>query len=394
MELNYSLKDEILSVEMPPKIDTSNAAEFEEALNKLLNANAGRFTHLIFDAEKLNYISSVGLRALLKTKKVYDNFKIIGVNSEVFDIFDMTGFTQIIEIEKAFKIINLDNAPIIGEGFYGKVYKMNEDTIIKVYYRGSSQEAVLRERELAKKAFVMGLPTAISYDVVKAELNGNTYFGSVFEMINAESLRNVIRDNQDKFEYYTKIYADLLNNINSIHTSSTDIPRMVDEAYRWLKDTKHLYSEDIYKKYLELFKEIEDECTVIHGDCHVKNIFFSNNELILIDMDTLSKGNRVFELASIYLAYIAYELTEPGNSLSFLGLEAEVCRNLFDSLINKIFNDKSPEEKELIIKKIKAVGYLLFLDRTVIYDSNNIERLNLSLENINKLVPQLNSVKI
>ena len=86
-------------VKVHGSVDSSNAPQFEEEL--LCSICADKLT---IDAEDLTYISSAGLRVLLKAKKALSaDLTIINVNPEVYDILDMTGFTQILKIQKAIR---------------------------------------------------------------------------------------------------------------------------------------------------------------------------------------------------------------------------------------------------------------------------------------------------
>ena len=58
---------------------------------------------IILDAHKLEYISSVGLRVVLKIKKTLDNTEVINASLEVYDIFEMTGFTDILTVKKSLR---------------------------------------------------------------------------------------------------------------------------------------------------------------------------------------------------------------------------------------------------------------------------------------------------
>ena len=61
---------------------------------------------------------------------------------------------------------------------------MDEETIVKEFHNADALENINRERELARTAFVLGIPTAISYDVVRLENGG---YGAVYELLNAKS---------------------------------------------------------------------------------------------------------------------------------------------------------------------------------------------------------------
>ena len=177
-------------VQLTGRIDSSNAAEVEKQIGEQI----GDFTGEIeLDAGALEYISSAGLRVILRLKKANASTKVINCNSEVYEIFDMTGFTEMMDISKAYRKLSVDGCEVIGEGANGLVYRIDADTIIKVYKNPDSLAEIQNERELARKAFVMGIPTAIPYDVVQV---GELY-GSVFELLDAKSFAGLIRDGVD-----------------------------------------------------------------------------------------------------------------------------------------------------------------------------------------------------
>ena len=74
------------------RIDSNNAAAWEEKLLKLANENnEGDF---VLDANDLSYISSAGLRVLMKLRKTTGKeFSVINLSPEVYEIFHTTGFT-------------------------------------------------------------------------------------------------------------------------------------------------------------------------------------------------------------------------------------------------------------------------------------------------------------
>ena len=70
------------------KIDTTNAAEFEKEIM------AAKPTEI--DASQLEYISSSGLRVLMKLRKTVGEVTIANVSTDVYEIFEVTGFTEIL----------------------------------------------------------------------------------------------------------------------------------------------------------------------------------------------------------------------------------------------------------------------------------------------------------
>ena len=80
------------------RLDTVTAPDLEKELKSSLDG----ITELILDFEKLEYVSSAGLRVLLATQKVQSRqgeMKLIRVNETIMEIFEVTGFSDILTIE-------------------------------------------------------------------------------------------------------------------------------------------------------------------------------------------------------------------------------------------------------------------------------------------------------
>ena len=98
MQINYNKEAEKLTVAPEGRLDTATALEFEKALSELLNG----VSDLVLDMKKVTYVSSAGLRVLLKLQKIMLNqgkMKLIGVNDIVMEVLEITGFANILRIE-------------------------------------------------------------------------------------------------------------------------------------------------------------------------------------------------------------------------------------------------------------------------------------------------------
>ena len=96
MKIDFNNANGILSVALDGRLDTVTAPEFEASLWEHYN---GKDT-IIIDCEKMSYISSAGLRVLLAAqKKTKGMMKLINVCELVMEVFDMTGFTDVLVIE-------------------------------------------------------------------------------------------------------------------------------------------------------------------------------------------------------------------------------------------------------------------------------------------------------
>ena len=98
MNIKKSQNAGTLNVAIEGRLDTTTAPELEAELKASLDG----VTALVFDMEKLQYISSAGLRVLLSAQKAMmkqGEMKLIHVNETVMEIFEVTGFSDILSIE-------------------------------------------------------------------------------------------------------------------------------------------------------------------------------------------------------------------------------------------------------------------------------------------------------
>lgn len=98
MQINYNKEAEKLTVAIEGRLDTATAPEFEQQIGELLNG----VSELVLDMTNLEYVSSAGLRVILRVQKVMFNqgeMKLIGVNETVMEVFEITGFSNILKIE-------------------------------------------------------------------------------------------------------------------------------------------------------------------------------------------------------------------------------------------------------------------------------------------------------
>lgn len=98
MKVNTTKDNNTIIIAVEGRVDSTTAKDFEAAIKKDVNENS----ELIFDFKDLAYISSAGLRILLGTQKLMSKqgkMKIINVNETVNEIFEVTGFSYILDIE-------------------------------------------------------------------------------------------------------------------------------------------------------------------------------------------------------------------------------------------------------------------------------------------------------
>jgi anti-sigma B factor antagonist len=97
LNINKETNGTNLKLVLEGRLDTTTAPQLEEELKEALNG----VTELDFDINALQYISSAGLRVLLSAQKVMNKqgeMKVIGANEDIREIFEVTGFSDILNI--------------------------------------------------------------------------------------------------------------------------------------------------------------------------------------------------------------------------------------------------------------------------------------------------------
>ena len=98
MKIDFTKNNEILTDALDGRLDTTTAP----ALDKTINEDITGTKNLVLDVKELEYISSAGLRVLLGAQKKMQkigSMKVTNVREEVMEVFEMTGFADILVIE-------------------------------------------------------------------------------------------------------------------------------------------------------------------------------------------------------------------------------------------------------------------------------------------------------
>ena len=359
MNVTYRIDKDILYISIEGRVDASNASVAEEKVFAIKNENSGKY--VVVDADKLEYISSAGLRVILRLRKEEPNLAIINVAPDVYEVFDMTGFTEMVTVEKAYQKMSVEGCEFIAKGANGAVYRYDDETIIKTYFSKDALPEIKQERENAKRAFVLGINTAIPYGIVRV---GDGY-GTITELLNATSVTKMIRKNPDDLTEAAKYYIDMLKSIHAIEVEDGLVPDMKETALEWADFVAPHIPEDQAKKLRSLIESVPKRNTLMHGDYHTNNIMVQNGEPLLIDMDTLCMGHPIFEIGSMFNAFVGYSELDHDNMMQFFGYSFETAGR-FLNLSLKMYLGTDDESTCLsVLEKAMIIGYTRMLRRAI-----------------------------
>lgn len=357
--ITSSVTGGVLTIFLSGRIYTANADAVEAEINAARSEN--EHTSVVLDAEKLEYSTSSGLRVVLRLRKAEPALKIINVSSELYEIFEMTGFTEMLPVERAMRKLSVEGCEVIGRGAKGTVYRYDPETIVKVYKNPDSLPDIKNERELARRAFVLGIPTAIPYDIVRV---GKSY-GSVFELLNAKTFSKLIVEHPEQIDAYVGQFASLLRQIHETPVKKDDVPDVKIIVRKWIVTAAAELPAPQTERLTSLVDAVPDVNTLLHCDYHTNNIMMQNGETLLIDMDTLSRGHAVFELANVYITYVGFGVVDPGIVESFMGMPYELTSRIWREFLPKYLQSDDPAYIKSVSDKVELMSSVRLLHHVV-----------------------------
>ncbi len=358
-EVRCTKQDGQMTIFLTGRIDSGNASQIENEIMGMTEGYAG--SELTVDTEKLEYISSAGLRVLLRLRKSFSGLRIINASSEIYEILEMTGFTDMMTVEKAYRVVSIEGCEIIGQGANGTVYRIDGDNVVKVNNNPDALDEIQNERELARLALVLGVPTAISYDVVKV---GDGY-GSVFELLDARSFSKILATQPEKMEWCVQEYVNLLRIIHGTVVPEGKLPDMRETVMDWARFMQDYLPGEAGQKLLKLVRDVPRSDHMIHGDYHTKNLELTGDEVLIIDMDTLATGHPVFELASMYNAFIGFSEYDHDVVKRFMGIEPDRAAEFWHRSLALYLGTNNEKRIKAVEDKARIVGYTRLIRRSI-----------------------------
>ena len=384
-----------LTIWLEGRIDSNNAAQTEaELLSAVASAPDAGVT---LDAERLEYISSAGLRVLMKLRKTVGKpVEVVNVSPEVYDIFEVTGFTELLNVKKRLREISVEGCELIGSGGYGKVYRLDAETIAKIYSPSISLAFVEQERNTSQKAFLMGVPTAISYDVVKC---GESY-GVVYEMLDAKTTAQILTEDPGRLTEVFGRSAALLKELHKIVPGAdSGLPDRKQKLLAWVDSLSEFITEET-GKVKAFIQSVPDRDTFLHGDYNAKNVMLRGGEFQLIDIGDAAIGHPVFDIAGLMLAYIILPGSRGGTRSdedlrSLLGFDFQYAQQVWGVMCGTYFGLSSPEEIGALTQKLMPYCLLLMAFQALTISGGDREAIAFRVEKVlrERLLPAIDTAQ-
>ena len=336
MDITSQRFDQRLTLALCGRLDATSAPTLEAALQ------LEGIRELVMDLQACDFISSAGLRGILKaikeTARINASLVLIGAQPHVMSVLEVTGLTRLVTVKPKAREISIEGLEFISAGMCGQCFRMDRETIVKLYNEGVEPRIAEQEKEFAKAAFVMGIPTAISYDVVAC---GNRT-GVVYEMLDAQLFSQLIREDPQAVDAHAKTLADVARMIHTTPGDPALFPDIKQKLRGAIRQMDFLSAPQI-DILLGKLESIPDANTCVHFDLHTSNIMMREGEPVLIDMGDMSIGSYLFDVG---LLCCIYGLPELGSSEVVTKVPNDTGAKLWQSFIKYYFADKPPEEFE------------------------------------------------
>lgn len=346
-----------MRIELKGRLDTTSVGDVKKEIDAQL-ANIPANEHLMIDCSQLEYISSSGLRMFLVIVKMHPDMEITGVNTEVYNVFEMTGFTRILKVSKAMRKIDLSKCKLVGEGGNGAVYRINNEEIVKVSKMPQGEAALVHESEQVKEAFLMGVPTVISFDTVDS---GNGHKGIVMEALDSDSLGQYIAEDPSRMDDIVPKYVNLFRQANAVNVDSP----LFHDIKEWLRSLMQLPERVVNDEEAALLTSILDEIPdsnhFVHFDGHVGNVLMygekNDRNLMLIDLGDSGTGHPVLEIAGMTFMMLEPEYGK-GVTVAekITGMSRELNREFCRRVLSELFNVTDTELLDKLVYQASLIG--------------------------------------
>ncbi len=281
---------------------------------------------------------------------------------------------------RKYKEVSIDGCKLIGWGAKGEVYRYNDELIIKVFNHNNTYRDVEQEIAKSRRAFISGVPTAISFGIVSvtgtcdktagssevpsAKTSSGDRYGAMYELIDSETVSACIARDPGQVEIYAKMMAELARTIHSIAVpDNIGFPPAADRLRNYVTGGIAREDEGLAADCMKFIDLLPVSHNLVHGDFHTGNVFLQNGEPILIDMDRLSTGLPIAEISDLYYFYVVLGEDDPKVVEDFMGFSYQTAKNFFDSFLRYYLDTDDEKILRDVTEKASFLCYIRMVNK-------------------------------
>ena len=389
MKLSFKTEGDRVIVTIKGKLTLLDVEAQKETFQEAVTKWADK--EWILDCKDLTLISSSGLRWLWTLRKgIPKKISLVDVQKPVMDILTMTGFDKLFTVSKGLRRISVKDSNKIGQGANGEVFRLKDETIVKVFFSSENLGAVEEEDRISHAVLETGLPVVIPYDIVMV---GEKRYGIVYETLPAKTLSETIDEDPARFNEWMKAYVDLYRQVHETEGSDTSLPLSKDVYRRHLSESADWYSKGEMEQLLRLLESIPDRNTLIHGDFHPNNIMVKDGELIMIDLGDFSIGHPVFDFLATAATQANLVELSPESAELHTQMKAELIRKGWSTLLEQYFPDRTPQQRKELDSQIRLLSRLKVACAPAVAKGISDELMQASINDVKvNLIPRIDEL--
>lgn len=256
---------------------------------------------------------------------------------------------------RKYKEVSVDGCKIIGRGAKSEVYRYDDELVIKVFNQNNTYHDVEREIALSRKAFLIGIPTSISFGIVSV----GARYGAMYELVESETISDCIARAPGQVDTYAHIMADLAHTIHSIEVSEDDVfPDVSERLLQYVSGGIAHEDEALTEQCTKLIEALPKGNRLVHGDFHTRNVFMQKGEPLLIDMDRISRGHPIAEIADVYYFYVILGEDEPSVVEQYMGFSYETAKRFFQIFLQYYLKTEDAQMLADVTEKAALLCYI------------------------------------
>lgn len=293
---------------------------------------------------------------------------------------------------RKYREVSVEGCKRIGRGAKGDVYRYDDELIIKVFNQKNTYHDVEQEIALSRRAFILGVPTVISFGIVSV---GKRY-GAMYELVESDTLSRMIARAPSQVDYIAQVMASLAQTVHNVDASGESaFPEASERLLEYIDGGAGYEDEILGGKCRKLVDAIPASTHLIHGDFHTNNVFLQKGEPLLIDMDRVAKGHPIAELSDLYYFYVALGEDDPKVVEDFMGFSYDTAKEFFHSFLVHYLRTQEEDRIREVTEKASLISYSRIIrmirKKTSISDRDS-ERIEMYLERVRGLADRLDTL--
>lgn len=332
--------------------DPQLAGQTEAELIALCRANPG--CRIVIDLAHIRNTSPDDFFILMKILHLAPRIELLNVGDGVYDTLEATGVTDLFSISRTPHHISIAGCPVLGSDAVGTLYRLDDDTIAKVFSPRTPALMIEREPHCAARLYQKGIPAAISFKVVRC----GSQSAILYDLPGTETLANVFAAHPEQEDAFVDRYLDLLQNCNAVTAEPDLLPSASQLLYRaGLHMTDCVCPAAVTEKLQQIVLRLPEPHGFLHGDCHPGNIMVQGDELFLIDLSAAAAGHPIIELSGIHTVLDVLPQHLPAEEyIARYRMRPEQARRIWQRLFSRYFAGRDAAFREKAAYQISLLS--------------------------------------